>query len=152
MQIQFEVAGKPFGKQRPRFQRAGSFVKTYTPQETVNYENLVKYNCQEAMAELNWDGWFNDEPLEVFILSCYEIPKSYSNKRREDALKKRLFPTKKPDIDNVAKIILDSLSSVLFHDDTQVISIHVDKIYTKSPTTKVIVRDKPIRRKGEEEK
>ena len=104
------------------------------------------------MAELNFDGWFNDEPLEVFVLSCYEIPKSYSNKRREDALHNRLFPTKKPDIDNVLKIILDALNGVAYHDDTQVISAHVDKKFAKSPTTKVIVRDKPIRRKGEEEK
>ena len=152
MQIQFEVAGKPMGKQRPRFKRIGQFVKTYTPEETVNYENLVKYNCQEAMAELNFDGWFNDEPLEVFVLSCYEIPKSYSKKRNEDALHSRLFPTKKPDIDNLLKIVLDSLNGVAYHDDVQVISAHVDKKFAKSPTTKVIVRDKPIRRKGEEEK
>ena len=140
------------GKQRQKFKRAGRFVKTYTPQETVNYENVVKYNYQEAMAELNFDGWFKDEPLEVFVVSWYEIPKSYSNKRREDALHNRLFPTKKPDIDNVLKIILDALNGVAYHDDTQVISAHVDKKFAKSPTTKVLVRDKPIRRKGDEEK
>ena len=152
MQIQFEVSGKPFGKQRPRFKRMGAFVKTYTPEETVNYENLVKYNCQQEMERLNFNGWFNDEPLEVFILSCFEVPKSYSKKRTEDALHSRLFPTKKPDIDNLLKIVLDSLNGVAYHDDVQVISAHVDKKFAKSPTTKVIVRDKPIRRKGEEEK
>ena len=113
MQIQFEVSGKPFGKQRPRFKRIGQFVKTYTPEETVNYENLVKYNCQEAMAELNFDGWFNDEPLEVFVLSCYEIPKSYSKKRTEDALHNRLLTIRRDTQDvmicSVAMVVYTTL-------------------------------------------
>ena len=40
--IRFVVPGQPFGKQRPKFSRAGQYVKTYTPGETVSYENLVK--------------------------------------------------------------------------------------------------------------
>lgn len=151
MQIQFEIAGKPMGKQRPKFARVGNFVKTYTPEQTINYENLVKYNCQQALTNLEFEGWFNDEPLEVFILANYEIPKSYTKKRVEEALKGRIFPTKKPDIDNICKIILDSLNGVAYHDDTQVISIHCSKSYAKSPATKVIIRDKKIRKKGNEE-
>lgn len=37
-QIKFSVPGQPFGKQRPKFSRAGQYVKTYTPDETVSYE------------------------------------------------------------------------------------------------------------------
>lgn len=139
------------GKQRPKFARVGNFVKTYTPEQTINYENLVKYNCQQAMNELEFDGWFNDEPLEVFILANYEVPKSYTKKRTEEALKGRLFPTKKPDIDNICKIILDSCDGVAYHNDAQVISIHCSKAYAKSPATQVIIRDKKIRKKGNEE-
>ena len=41
-QIRFTIPGQPFGKQRPKFSRAGAYVKTYTPKETTSYENLVK--------------------------------------------------------------------------------------------------------------
>ena len=47
-QIKFTVPGPPFGKQRPKFSRAGEYVKTYTPDKTVNYENLVKLMYQQA--------------------------------------------------------------------------------------------------------
>lgn len=47
-QIRFTIPGKPFGKQRPKFSRAGAYVKTYTPKETTSYENLVKLFYNEA--------------------------------------------------------------------------------------------------------
>ena len=40
--VSFTVYGKPIGKQRPKFARKYGSVMTYTPKETVNYENLVK--------------------------------------------------------------------------------------------------------------
>lgn len=47
-QIRFSIPGQPFGKQRPKFSRAGAYVKTYTPKETTSYENLVKLFYNEA--------------------------------------------------------------------------------------------------------
>lgn len=47
-QIRFTIPGQPFGKQRPKFSRAGAYVKTYTPKETTGYENLVKLFYNEA--------------------------------------------------------------------------------------------------------
>lgn len=47
-QIRFTIPGQPFGKQRPKFSRAGAYVKTYTPKETTSYENLVKLFYNEA--------------------------------------------------------------------------------------------------------
>ena len=38
----FEVMGTPVAKGRPKFARRGNFVSTYTPEKTVNYENLVQ--------------------------------------------------------------------------------------------------------------
>ena len=41
-----------------------------------------------------------------------------------------LSPTKKPDIDNIVKIILDSLNGIAFKDDNQITKIEVEKAYT----------------------
>ena len=41
-------------------------------------------------------------------------------------------PTKKPDNDNIAKIILDALNGVAYQDDKQVVSLQVEKYYTEA--------------------
>ena len=51
-QIRFIIPGQPFGKQRPKFSRAGAYVKTYTPKETTSYENLVKLFYNEALKKI----------------------------------------------------------------------------------------------------
>ena len=47
-EIKFTIPGKPFGKQRPRVTKVGNYSKTYTPTETVAYENLVKLYYTEV--------------------------------------------------------------------------------------------------------
>ncbi|XZN30187.1 RusA family crossover junction endodeoxyribonuclease [Clostridium perfringens] len=40
-------------------------------------------------------------------------------------------PTKKPDVDNIAKIILDSLNGVAYKDDSQIVDLRIIKSYTE---------------------
>lgn len=117
-QIRFTIPGQPFGKQRPKFSRAGAYVKTYTPKETTSYENLVKlfYN-EAAKGKMFPEGAM----LDVRIIAYYEIPKSTSKKKRREMLEHRIRPTKKPDWDNIGKIVCDSLNLVAYHDDSAVV-------------------------------
>ena len=126
-QIKFSVPGQPFGKQRPKFSRAGQYVKTYTPDETVSYENLVKLMYHEDM-------------LDVRVIAYYEIPKSVSKKKRKLMLEHRIRPTKKPDWDNIGKIICDSLNKVAYHDDAAVVDAQVRKFYSEQPRVDVTIR------------
>ena len=59
--------------------------------------------------------------LDVRIIAYYEIPKSTSKKKRKEMLEHRIRPTKKPDWDNIGKIICDSLNLVAYHDDSAVV-------------------------------
>ena len=115
------VTGKIRGKARPRVCRGHAF----TPKDTVEYEKLVR-DCYKQQ-----DGRYLEGPIKALIIAYYKIPKSYSKKRVQairDGLEK---PTKKPDADNIGKIILDSLNGVAYKDDSQIIELRVIKRYTE---------------------
>ncbi len=121
--IYFYVSGKPRGKGRPRFTRYG---KPYTPKETVDYEKAVQAAWWKAS-----DGYsFGDRPVEVQISAHYPMPKAFTKAQREQAEKGEIRPKTKPDVDNIAKIILDALNGKAFDDDNKVVSLMVDKRYT----------------------
>lgn len=135
--ITFTIPGAPFGKQRPRVVNRGNFSKAYTPKETVQYENLVKMAYTQEAGEMK----FPDETmLDVRIFAYYEIPKSTSKKRRALMLDKTIRPTKKPDWDNIGKIICDSLNLIAYHDDSAVVDSMVRKFYSENPRVVVTIQ------------
>lgn len=125
------------GKQRPKFSRRGQFVKTYTPQKTVNYETYVK----ECFVMKHSDYTPLENELTVRINAYFPIPKSFSKKKREQAEMGIIKPTKKPDCDNIAKIVLDSLNGIAFIDDKQVINLVVTKNYEPVPRVEVDIKE-----------
>jgi Holliday junction resolvase RusA-like endonuclease len=135
--IKFTVPGSPFGKQRPKFSRAGAYVKTYTPKETTSYENLVKLMYSQAAKGKMFP---DDAMLDVRIIAYYEIPKSASKKKRALMLEHKIRPTKKPDWDNIGKIVCDSLNLVAYHDDSAVVDAQVRKFYSENPRVDVTIR------------
>lgn len=127
MKVIFTVPGEPQGKARAR--TCGGH--TYTPEKTVLYENLIKTEyarqCGNRKFSILSDG--TAQPVAVRIEAVYGIPKSYSKKKRERALNGELAPTKKPDADNIAKVVCDALNGVAYVDDTQVIDLHIVKSF-----------------------
>lgn len=132
--VEFIIAGEPRGKGRPRVVSRGKFTKAYTPQETASYENLVKveYELQTGRYKFS-DGTF----IEMRIEAYYPIPKSASKKRRSMMVSGELRPIKKPDSDNVIKIIADSLNGIAYRDDTQIATVKCYKFYSDDPCVKV---------------
>ena len=136
-QIHFTIPGKPFGKQRPRVACRGKFSKAYTPKETIAYENLVElFYAQEANGEM----FPADAELAIKITAYYEIPKAASKAKREKMLSGEIRPTKRPDIDNVAKVIYDSLNMVAYHDDAAIVEARISKFYSDYPRVEVTIK------------
>lgn len=133
MELRFTIPGKPCGKQRPRFGNG----RTYTPEQTVNYENLVKLCFRQAYPD--------HEPIAAGVAivaeisAYYPIPKTASKARKAAMLGYEEFPCKKPDCDNVAKIVLDSLNEIAYHDDAQVVELRVFKAYSETPRVEVVL-------------
>ncbi|WP_238884471.1 RusA family crossover junction endodeoxyribonuclease [Clostridium sp. YIM B02551] len=117
------IPGEPKGKGRPRL---GKNV-TYTPKDTVEYENLVKL-CFYQSEYKKLEG-----EIKATIKAYYSIPKSASKKNRSLMEQNLIRPTKKPDLDNVAKIILDSLNKLAYDDDSQVVVLVIEKFYSDNP-------------------
>ena len=133
MSMVFVIKGEPKGKGRPRFTKTG---RVYTPSETSRYEELVRLSYLN-MAK----GYKFTSPVRVTIKAFCKPPKGKSKKVVEDMLNGRILPTKKPDADNVAKIILDGLNKVAWDDDTQVVDMMVTKRYSEDPMVAVIIEE-----------
>ena len=133
MEVIFKVEGEPRGKGRPRFTKTG---RVYTPAETSQYEQLVGLSYRNSAK-----GYKFTSPVIVAIKAYCKIPKGKSKKVVEDMLSGHILPTKKPDADNIAKIILDGLNHVAWDDDTQVIGLMVVKQYSREPRVLVAIEE-----------
>ena len=137
MQIMFTVYGDPVAKGRPRFAKRGNFVQTYTPEKTKTYESEVAMMAKAAMgASEALEG-----ALEAFIYVTFAIPASYSKKRSEACLSGLEKHTKKPDLDNVVKSVVDGMDKIVFLNDSQITSIHATKVYGEIAKVEVMVRE-----------
>ena len=137
MMVMFTVYGEPVGKGRPRFARRGNFVSTYSPQKTKTYEDEIKMMAKAAMGSSE----ALDTPVTVAIYIRVGIPASFSKQKRKDALEGIIKPTKKPDIDNIAKCFLDGMNDIVYLDDKQVVNLHVTKVYAETPAVEVMVKE-----------
>jgi Holliday junction resolvase RusA-like endonuclease len=133
-EISFSVDGQPKGKMRPRFN--GKTGHTYTPKETVNYENYVKISYRMEHQNEKLEG-----PIEAEITGVFPIPKSTSKKKSQAMLDGGIKYTKKIDCDNLAKSVLDALNGIAYDDDAQVYSLKVCKIYGEQPRVDITLRE-----------
>ena len=78
--------------------------------------------------------------LEAFIYVTFPIPPSYSKKRTEACLNDSEKHTKRPDLDNVVKAVIDGMDKIVFDNDSQITSIHATKVYGQVAKVEVMVK------------
>lgn len=128
------IPGKPMGKQRPRASKRGGFVRLYTPEQTVNAETFTKLCAMDQVGQPMLEG-----PLVVSMHAVFDIPVSFSKKKKADALSGAIRPTGKPDLDNLAKLYSDALNKVVWGDDAQIVSMALSKSYGTEPGVVITV-------------
>jgi Holliday junction resolvase RusA-like endonuclease len=127
-----ELPGEPRGKGRPRFARRTGHA--FTPQKTASYEACLRHEAALAMSgRLPLKG-----ALAVQIGAYFGVPTSWGAKKRAAALAGEIRPTKRPDADNICKM-LDGLSGIVFGDDAQIVSAIIEKHYSDRPRLRVEV-------------
>ena len=132
----FTVPGKAVGKGRPRVSTIAGRPRLYTPASTVKWEQLVSDAARAAMGSQEpVDG-----PVSVRIAIDVQIPPSWSKSRRKAAEGRQVHPGK-PDLDNVAKAVLDACNGICYLDDKQVVRLVGIKRYGVEPMIEVFMHE-----------
>ena len=135
------ILGEPVGKARPRVVRNGGVTRTYTPEKTASYENLVKLEYER---QAHGERYPSGTPVSMEITACYGLSKGDSKRKRSDKLLGVVRPTKKPDIDNVIKVIADALNGLAYDDDSQIVTAKVIKVYAETPSVTVTINEEGL--------
>lgn len=130
---QLTIDGVPVAKGRPRLGRYG----TYTPKKTQEYEEYVKMCWVAKYGSIQP----SEQSLEVNIVFYLPIPKSVNKKQRAEMLDGRIKHTKKPDIDNLIKSVLDALNGIAYSDDSKIIKVAAEKQYSEKPRTEIQISE-----------
>ena len=129
MKVKFTIPSAPVPKSRPRFNT--NTGRAFTDDKTRIFENLVSlaYGARH---------YFDDSYIRIRMKFKFEIPKSYSNKKKKDALEGKIRPTK-ADIDNYIKSVLDGLNKKAFKDDRYVYAVLAEKEYAEEACIEVTI-------------
>lgn len=119
----------PTPASRPRVTKRGTYIAE--PYNTFK-KNMVLW------AKMNYK-----EPLEgalgVNIYFYMPIPKSFSKKKQASLAE--TWHVKRPDADNLAKAVLDSIGGYAFKDDSQVAQLFVTKRYSFTPRIEISIKE-----------
>ena len=132
--------GPPRGKGRPRgrivsTRGGGRFISFYTDSDTRAYEAALACAGKAAMKGLD----ALDEPLSIVVDAMMPIPESWSRPQKQRAACMDLFPTGKPDGDNLLKCAGDALNGIVWRDDSLIVRQTVQKVYAIRPQLRVSV-------------
>lgn len=132
--LRFAVYGEPVGKARPRFNTKTRTA--YTPSKTAEYEREIAAAYRAVGKGKMYNG-----AVALDISAYFAIPKSTPKKKLFQFLQNIFRPTKKPDIDNIMKIIMDGLNGIAYEDDKQVVSGRIRKFYSTEPRVEVEIEE-----------
>lgn len=132
--MRIELSIVPVSKGRPRFNTYTG--RAITDTKTREFEETVAW-----MYKLNGGKYFDDKFIKVKLEFYFKVPKSYSKKKREEALRGIIRPTKM-DIDNLCKSVLDGILGVAYKDDRTICELSLSKYFSEDD--KVIIEIEEI--------
>ena len=139
-EIFFVIPGEPQGKARAKTVRLkNGFSHSYTPEKSVSYENLVKLCFQDIAGR-------DSQPMtgifQVDICAFMAPPASKPKAWTVLALIERVIrPAKKPDWDNIGKIVCDALNGISYRDDSAIVDGRVRKYFAERSRVEVRIID-----------
>lgn len=119
--IKLTVKGRPVPKARPVVPKKG---RPYTRKSTLKYEQKVR----EAYRASSNPAYMAGEALSADLRFYFKVPKNTTKKQWAELIQHPWY-TKKKDLDNLAKSVLDALNGVAYADDSQIACLYLSKVY-----------------------
>lgn len=130
--VTLNVSGIPAAQPRQRFARRGNYVHTYTPDTADGWKAAIEAEAMKSGVKIG-----KGVPVRLGIVFAMPCPKSRAGEIQHIV---------KPDIDNLAKAVMDALSDAgIWHDDAQVYRLHLSKYYSNANLGAVIKLEWDIR-------
>ncbi len=115
--IQFDLQVTAIPQPRPKARRIGPGIQIYTPNSGPI--KLYKAAIAEAFKRVAGEDFGPLKgPLLLSVLFVFERP--YARMKEEAHIIK-------PDLDNLAKGVMDALNGIAWHDDSQIVSLTLGK-------------------------
>ena len=128
----FEIVSEIKTKARPRATIIKGHARIYDPTNPI-YENLVKMCYQRECRNVYFE---KNEPVRATIQAYFKVPE---NKKKYVQAVIPIACVVHKDLDNIAKIVLDSLNGIAYDDDKQIVSLNVHKYYTDNKEKVVVL-------------
>lgn len=133
MKIFFTVPGMPRGKGRPKIGRTpqGRSLLFADP-STKAYEEEIAVACRSAMK-----GWTDGARcLSLQVEAIFPMPEESSAEDGD-------WCGKKPDADNILKVVADALTRIVWDDDRVIARAGVEKTYGERPGLAILIEELP---------
>lgn len=131
-EVTFTVPGKPSAWQRA--QRVGK--RTFNLASMVAAQHAIASAAAPSLCAPFGPDF--DGPVTLDVVATFELPKSWSKKKRAALLGQP--HTQKPDASNLAKNCEDALNEVAYRDDAQVCETRCRKVWGERSGTVVTLR------------
>lgn len=135
MFLDIEPKGKARHRDRVVVPKSGKAFATHYPDP--RQKNYVKELTQ--LIRYEYQGDLIQGAVEVFWTALMPIPKSWSKKKREETYHQKVPHVKKPDTDNLEKMLFDCMNGIVWKDDCQVWRVHKEKSYSVQTGWNVVI-------------
>jgi len=116
--LSFRVDGEPVAQPRHRIASRGRFATAYIPKDHAIHG--WKFAIEEAARhETERIGWVPLKGVALSVSMVFAFGQPRSNKTE--------WHTQRPDLDNLAKAVLDAFHGIVYLDDASVVSLFLWK-------------------------
>lgn len=134
--MKFTIPIEPVGQMRARSTAIGGHARTYKhAKQKAAEDKLLAFAVQYAPESPL------DCALEIVVDAYMPIPASMPKFRAEMARRGEIRPTKKPDIDNQLKHVLDAFNGIFWADDKNIVGVMARKFYSDAPRWEIEIKE-----------
>lgn len=126
MTVSFEIPGRIAGKGRPRAVVIAGRPRLHTPARTRTAEDRVRDAWRAAGSP-----YLGETPIALTVELYEQRPATHFTTKGDLSAegRRKKYPARKPDLDNVLKLIGDALNGCMWRDDAQIVTVHVARVW-----------------------